>query len=590
MVIQLLLWLCIISPISIHSAADPSIRVFADLDPDPIENSSIMGTVSVEHPYTLKIDEKSFELENSTLKVEKLKDVRYSPNDPLTLSLYRFQLPPMKKGLYPLEKISVKVGGKIYSTTPSTFEVKRKKASLDASSANPKRKKGAASKPVLILEAFVEPNQNLYPGQKAKVGYRYYFNHSIEASKEVLPLLEAKGFKKVGGKIARSAQGEELSLLEIAQEIEAIAPGVYRFGPSEYEGNLVDTNGDTLLPTIMAKAPETIITVIALPTASTTPSYKNAIGKYTFETELKTPSRVEIGEKMSLLVRISGTPIEGVELPDLCCQPGMAGRFHFSDLPPAGIYKGDSEEFSVEIRPIDSSIKEIPSLKFTYFDPNQGNFVDTYSKPIAIKVMELPQAKSTKKTSDVWPKMNLNPSTTEIADLKPLSIPNPIFHFLSSWWGLLTLPIGAGILLFQIRLRKALEEYRIRIQNKNSLQLLKSLPECDQNDFLEGIRRCMLLKLVELGVLSEIQPYETLHEEGSQGKVKHFLLAVDRSYYTQEKQQKEILIQDAVKLYGSCLKVNEQLDLNPLKKFPQPIKKGWKALPLPEKKFTLTKP
>lgn len=528
------------------------VRVFAEIDRDPVENTPIMGNLSIEHPNTARINKQTIQLQNKPLIAEQIKQVKYSPDDPLTLTIFRFQLPPMEKGLHLLEVISVDVGGKIYQTVPSSFEVK--KAGTPAPAAiekqteqnKPPQKK---NKPILLLEAFVDPDISLYPGQRTKVGYRYYFNQSIQATHEELPLLEAEGFKKIGGKISRTAQEDEMSLLEVSQEIEAVKPGEYSFGPSYYTGIATDERGNQLLPAIKAEAPAVKISVTALPQNIKPPSYKNAIGHYTMETRLDSSAKVEVGEKMILKVIIKGAPLEGVDIPDLCCQPGMAGRFHMNDIPPAPNVKDNTVQFSVEIRPMDAEVKEIPSLEFSYFDPDKGGYERVFSKPIPITVKPILVEEESSKASGSWPKMNTKPQPIPIAGIKEITAPFFLTKWLFSWWGLLMLPVAAGFIYFQINLKKGIAKIRAREKLFTSSQILNTIRKTPKDQLPAKLKECFLLKLQENGKIAKPIAYEKLSDEGMEGQVKLYLRKVDAWYYTENTTSPQKLLDDAFSLY-----------------------------------------
>lgn len=547
----LMLCLAVFFPVEVFSQP---IRAYAYTDSDLVVNKPIMGTLEVEHPYDETIDKMSIKLKDQPLAAEQIKEVRYSPKDPLTLTIYRFQLPPMNAGPHELGVISVKVGDKIYHTAPSTFEVRKARPMLQqqyqkelpSQQVQPKSKDG---KPTLILEAFVEPNNTLYPGQRTRVGYRYYYDHSINATKEELPLLEAEGFKKIGGKNTRSAQDKTLSLLEVSQEIEAVKPGEYTFGPSHYEGVALDADGQEIQPSLKSEAPAITINVTELPEKLKPPSYKNAIGLYTFETKLDSTPDVEVGEKMLLRVIIRGAPLEGVELPDLCCQPGIAGRFHFSDIPPAPILKDNTRQFVVDIRPIDAEIREIPSVEFSFFNPKKAIYEKVYSNPIPIKVKPIILEEETASAEQLWPKMNTTPRPIAIAGLKELRVPLLPVSVLFSWWGLLSVPIAAGLLFFQLNLREAIAKMRAKQKLLSSEQILKMLEKCPPGELPAKIRECFLLKLVESGFLEEPKPYEELANEGIEEKVKQFLRKVDASHYADTRISADELIREAHILY-----------------------------------------
>lgn len=538
--------LLLLFPFIVCGQGGQTVRVFADLDSNLQENLPVRGTISVEHPNTAPIDKNSFLIKNVPLKTEQIKEVRYSPKDPLTLTIFRFELPARGKGLYPLDEISVKVGGAIYKSAASSFEVKGKVNRLKSNSPLAPLSK---SKPMLVLEAFVEPIKLLYPGQKTKIGYRYYYNRSIDATKEVLPLLDAEGFKKVGGKVVRFAQDGNMSLLEVAQEVQAVKPGVYEFPPSYFEGYVTDQNGEHLPPAIESETPKMRIEVIPLPEDSKPVSYKNGIGHYTFSTQLETTPHVEVGEKMLLKVTFTGSPLQDLELPDLCCQPGMAGRFHFSDIPPAPVLEGDQLHYSVEIRPMDAQVKEIPSLEFSYFDPDKREYVKLHSKQILIQVKPILVEEETKEIAEVWPQMNMQSLPVVIGPMKMIKSPSVIAQILTSWWGLFIAPLAALFVWVQMILKKWIQEWQQRRNEKTSLKLLGTLGMCSPSEIPPRIKECFLLKLMEMGEIPSILPYEELSKEGVQGVVKKFLSRVDAWNYAQGERTIDEVLSEAKEVY-----------------------------------------
>lgn len=540
----MILW--VLFPIFLAAQGGQTVRVFADPDSNLLENLPIRGTISVEHPNTAPIDKTSFLIKNVPLKTEQIKEVRYSPKDPLTLTIFRFELPARGKGLYPLDEISVKVGGKVYKSAAASFEVKGRGGALKS---NPIGVSPSKKKPMLILEAFIEPLKTLYPGQKTKVGYRYYYNQSIDATKEVLPLLEAEGLKKVGGKVVRFAQEGDMSLLEVAQVVQAIKPGVYVFPPSYFEGYVIDRNGEHLPPAIESETPKMRIEVIPLPEETKPASYKNGIGSYTFATKLETTPHVEVGEKMVLRASFTGAPLEDLELPDLCCQPGMAGRFHFGDIPPAPVLEGDTLHYSIEIRPIDPQVKEIPSLEFSYFDPEKREYKKIQAKAIPITVKPIVVEEETKDVAEVWPRMDVKPLPVTIGPVKKMKPSAAPIQFFESWWGLLTIPIAAILVLLQVKLKSVLEVRREQKNQKTSLKLLESLSTCPPAELPARIKECFLLKLLEMGEIPLLYPYEELTNDGTKGVVKKFLSQVDAWNYAQGEQSRQAMLLKAEVTY-----------------------------------------
>ena len=105
-------------------AAWQDVQISAVVDQQSIyEMQPLKVLVSINHNKNAKVDAASFRIGGKTIKVEFIQDVQISPISPLVLSYYRFTLPGQPVGLYELPEITVKVGGKVYSSIASTYQV-----------------------------------------------------------------------------------------------------------------------------------------------------------------------------------------------------------------------------------------------------------------------------------------------------------------------------------------------------------------------------------------------------------------------------------------------------------------------------------
>lgn len=194
-----------------------AVQVTAAIDSARIaENRKLDRIIQVTHLPTETINEKAFQLDGKPLSVELQSE---SPKGKDIITSYRFQIPGKPKGLYGLPAVTVVVDGKPFYTAPSTYEVTSSQASNS-----------------LDLEVIVDPSTPLYPTQHAVFTYRIYYNRSIELTAEELPFLEAAGFQKVGDKKVKDFQTDEYTVQEISQEVRALEPGDYAYGPSYVEG------------------------------------------------------------------------------------------------------------------------------------------------------------------------------------------------------------------------------------------------------------------------------------------------------------------------------------------------------------------
>lgn len=361
-----------------------AIKVAAEIEATrSSEHRALRGSVYIYHQDGAKIDAASFELEKKPLAIEFVEtrkptagELRLdsSLNPGSTVSVYRFTLPGKDKGLYILPSISVLVDGKRYKSVATTYEVTVTQASQD-----------------LELEAIVEGQPPFYPGQHVTLRYRIYYNRNIELTEEHLPLLQAEGFQKVGEKNIRDYQTATHTVQEISQEVRAIEPGHYTYGPSIIEG--VSYQEDILgkrkydKTRLRASAPAVPIEVTAFPEEGKPASFTGAVGAFSIKARLLTPTKVTMGEKIEVGVRLTGGPdLEDVIFPQIDCQPGFSGFFQFDAFPPFEQQENQSREFIFNLRPLSAHLTDIPPIEFSYFDPQAKEYKSIQTSPLPISV------------------------------------------------------------------------------------------------------------------------------------------------------------------------------------------------------------
>lgn len=520
---------------------DVSVQAEIDQTGGVWENQPLKGIVSITHSEKDKVDESSFKMEDNALPVEFLRDVRFSSASPLILSYYRFALNGKPKGLQILPSISVKVGGKRYTSPPSTYQV----GELAVPVQNPEGK----TKSILKLEGGIEAPVDIYPGTRFKVTYRYIFNDNIELTKESLPALKGTGFLKIGSQEAADSQQGSYSIRIISQNLEAVKPGTYHFNGAEVEGIVYrnDPFGGHiyLKPALKAEASPISITVLPFPEKGKPASFNGAVGSFSrFSVHLLSPSKISVGDKIVLNVQISGNgnDIGKVPLPELCCQPGMSGVFQLSDLPPAEKTSGNSKTFTVEMRPLIPDVRAIPSLEFSFFSPSSRVYGILRSDPIPLTVLPLPSPKEEKKEKPKaqgeavvnWRKEKAESKPIEILSIEPMTESDLSNRLFGTWWVLWILPLGPVLLLIQYILKNELTRRKKGENQKTSSQIFESTMEMGAKSpyFFQMLNKSFMLRLEELGAISDsdINP-EKLPKGGKAGLVRDFLTAIDEKRF-----------------------------------------------------------
>jgi len=528
-----------------------SVQVSAEIETESYENEPLKGNISITHEKGEKVETSSFSLGKKPLPVELVKEVQIAPTNPLVLSIYRFHLPAQPQGLYALPAISVRVGEKLYQSPMSSYTVQPQAASSAAktpftpappsppasSSANTSRTAspltGEPPSPVLRLEARVSGSDSLYPGQRTTLTYIYYFRGDIALTKEVLPLLDAEGFIKIGEKEIKDSIQGTLSISEISQQIEAVKPGTYTFGPSLIEGRAytedIPNHPVYAADKLSAEAPPVKVTVKPFPKENQPASFNGAVGHYTFAASLVSPSSITEGEEMSLALKISGKGnLKNVKAPDLCCQPGYSGFFRLSDLPPSEEIEGDTKTILVKLQPLNPFIEALPSVEFSFFDPDTAGYITRHSEPIPIHVApskNVPSANqrgtTPQKPSDkTSPPPSASPKPIEIETIFPLSKSDLYNKWFGTWWALAILPAGIGLLLYQYNLQKYLEWKKSQIPPVTSHSLFQEAFATPGKCNFTALEHSLRLALVETGLLPSAD--DPLPQEGLPGEVKNF--------------------------------------------------------------------
>lgn len=545
------------------------VRVQADVDPtNHFENLTVPVTIIVTHPANVSVDESSFVLGNERIQPEKVQVVGDPNGKEDILSIYHYDVPAMPKGLHLLPAVSVRINNKVYKSVASTFEVKAmNNPSVDTNTntnATVSSSSTTSSGAFLKIENVVDGSITLFPGQLLTLGYRYSFNANIETTEENTPLFDPKGFVKVGDKVVDNKQNGSVSFLTVTQKFQAEAPGVYTVGPSNVEGYLYteDSAGRRTYDKNKLKsvAPPITLTIKPLPADNKPASFNGAVGKYTFSVSLKTPSTVTVGDAMSLQVQISGQGnLESIQLPELCCQPGMSGVFKLSDLPPVGKVEGTSKRFTVELRPLTANVKAIPSLEFSSFNPGTGAYEVLHSPEIPINVSELkvpstekPEVKQEGKPA--WHQAMDNPQPVDVGSNYSLSAEDLENLLFGSWWMLLLVPCSIFFLIYQNNLKRFTSEQKVETIAASSERVYEeayaTTPQTPA--FYAKLYEAFFLRLKERGSLdNSVHSVDELPSEGAAGDVKALLLDLEESRYAGDKGKKEtLLLEQARKLFN----------------------------------------
>ena len=249
--------------------------------------------------------------------------------------------------------------------------------------------------PLLRIDSYIEGRPILYPGERASLVYKISFNRNIDLSFSELPFGNLTYIKKIGDVHIQEEQVGEISVQKLIQNIEAVHPGHFLFGPASLTGYTytLDLFGHKQYQkkALQAKVSALEMQVIPFPEAHKPPSFQGSLGKV--EVQLLSPappSRIRLGEEIKLSLLLSGiTNPSALPLSFLNCQPGLAGFFKVTTRL-ASSSDQTKREVDVLLEPLSLSIQELPALVFSSFDPATATYhsAQTPSFPLQVEPMD----------------------------------------------------------------------------------------------------------------------------------------------------------------------------------------------------------
>jgi len=517
------------------------------IDSDPIyADRPIVGLITITHLKSQPIDVRSFKIGSAHLEVAFVKDVHSSLNPNLILSIFHFTIEPKPVGLQLLPAISVNVGENTYRSVSASYTV------IDIPSTT-------RADTVLQLQGYVEGSDRIYPGQHVKLVYRFLFKGEIQLTAEYLPMLDATNLSKLGSKVIREGTTQNINIQEISQEYVARTPGIYTF-PSSYirgYGSTINASGQEvpLDKELQADTPSVTLIVNPFPLLNQPTSFNGAVGDFSLNISIPQTSDIHVGDTIKLALSITGeNGLDSVYLPNLECEPGFSGAFSLGDLSTIGIITGNVKNFSVELKPLFTSVVEIPSIEFSFYDPHSNNYKILRSETVPIKVVS--QFENFVAANDenvdlnsipagMWEKvympeqvmdnhLSASNQTLNKSDLSEFNLKLASLLYL--------IPALGFLLLFQLQLKKSLQE-RIRNNQPSSSELFHEANqhELGSSEYYDKLEEALLVKLVELKEIASpsILP-EKLSFNGKSGLVKNFLSEISQMRYSGDHGTREI--------------------------------------------------
>ncbi|MFV0436646.1 MAG: BatD family protein [Desulfopila sp.] len=186
---------------------------------------------------------------------------------------------------------------------------------------------------------------------------------------------------------------------------------------------------------IKAVSDELAFTLLPLPEKDRPSDFTGAIGDFNLEV-VATPKQAETGEPLTLTMTISGTGnFDRVRAPSFPATVGWKTYSPSTTFTGNASTSGGNKVFEQAIVARNGEVSEIPSLRFSYFDPQQQRYITRRSAPIPVTIVDrstpvaapavpatIATGATTPQTTPAGQTRQPSPQSGEISGLAPLHL------------------------------------------------------------------------------------------------------------------------------------------------------------------------
>lgn len=318
-----------------------------------------------------------------------------------------------RPGKYTIQPIEIQAGGKTFKTEALHLTVTQ--GSGGGRSSNNNNDEESGSNQNKIFSELIIPKDTAYVGEIIPAEIRYYFQRDVQFQVNPpgqVPQIAGEGFSKQRYPQPRLEQteikGRPYRVLIYKTAVVAAKSGDLTVGPAELDvvvsipqnrrrrPSLNDpfsddffSNNPFFSPPIQRemnlRTEPVTLKIKALPPGKP-PGFNGAVGQFTLQTSAK-PVNVKSGDPVTLTSVVSGRGNF-----DVVSAPTLSDTKDWRTYPPSGRLSSSDEMgvtgdkiFDMAIVP-EGKATQIPSVHFSYFDPQTGKYVTLTSEPIAVQV------------------------------------------------------------------------------------------------------------------------------------------------------------------------------------------------------------
>ncbi len=307
---------------------------------------------------------------------------------------YDYSLLALKTGQFTIPSIEVKYRSKTYRTDPIKIQV----VSGDSQGSRPTT---TAEQIKRYVQLAVSTNRKTaYINEGIPLLIQLFIRSGVDVQHIRYPTFPSAGFSVLPFEQPTQRdtiiQGVRFRAINFRATVYPVTSGELALGPAELNCDLMVTSSqarsgsrDTFLNrrarySITVKSDPYTITVKPLPELGRPESFSGAVGQYSLNVSAK-PTVLKVGEPITLTMTVKGQGnIDAVTAPRIA----DLSQFKVYD-PQISVQKqGNAGEKTFEqvIIPKSDSVKAIPEIWFSYFDPEAGRYVNRTKSAIPIQV------------------------------------------------------------------------------------------------------------------------------------------------------------------------------------------------------------
>jgi hypothetical protein len=376
---------------------------------------------------------------------------------------FTYIVTPTKDGVFEIPSIEVSAGGKIYRTSSLTLKVIHENSNSADQPANPDQP---------YFAELVIPKDSAYVGEQIPIELRFYFNQRMQYQpypQGQYPLIDGEGFvtKKYLEPTEKQfeSNGRAYHVVVYKTGLTGVKPGKLElqsatqsflisspFGMRNAPGS-IDPTEAFQQQVVDVKTNGASIDIKPLPTAGRPATFAGAVGDFTLAISAQ-PTKARTGDPVSMNVEIKGFGnFDRIDQPALTNTEGWRTYQPSEEtraLDDLGLSAVKTFNFPLIAA---KQVNSLPTVEFSYFDPNAEKYVTLKSSPTKIEIEgdQLPDMAAPPATSGPSPASQTKPPPAlDVLDIRThLSAPAsflPLVEQPAFWIGQ-TIPASALLLL-----------------------------------------------------------------------------------------------------------------------------------------------